>query len=171
MATNIGLGGSYDYTLTFTLAQGFELSSFSIDFLLYSAGGCAQSVNRSILYNLSVETMDGVSLLSYTDQSTITTTGRTEGHANYSGVAYNSDGSVNSETKLGTASFALGDSITFAAGTEYTLKIANIAVDGENGTFVGIGNIAMTGQVVPEPASATLTLLAFSTLALRRRRQ
>ncbi len=169
VATNVGNGGKYDYVLTFTLAKDVDLSSFSIDFLLHSSSGAAQPVNRTLSYDLTLSDATET-LVSYADQSITTTTGRTAGLATYKDVAYNADGSINEETKLGTATFTLPDSVFLAAGTEYKLTIANIAKNDEGGgTFVGIGNIAM--NVIPEPTTATLSLLALCGLAARRRRK
>ena len=171
VATNVGEGGEYDYVLTFTLGQNVELSSFSIDFLLHSGSGAAQPVNRTLSYDLTLTTATDT-LVSYIDQSITTTTGRTSGNATYKGAAYNTDGSINDETKLGTATFTLPDSVMLTAGTEYKLTIADIAKnDNGQGTYVGIGNIAMSGQVIPEPTTATLSLLALAGLAARRRRK
>ncbi len=168
VATNVGSGGTYDYVLTFTLAKDVDLSSFSIDFLLHNSDGAAQPVNRTLSYDLTLSDATGT-LVSYAGQSITTTTGRTSGWATYKDVAYNADGSINEETKLGTATFSLPDSVFLAAGTEYKLTIANIAKnDTGAGTFVGIGNIAM--NVIPEPTTATLSLLALCGLAARRRR-
>ena len=169
VATNVGNGGTYDYVLTFTFAKDVDLSGFSIDFLLHSGAGAAQPVNRTLAYDLTL-TNATETLVSYTDQSITTTTGRTSGDATYKGVAYNADGSINEETKLGTAAYTLPESVFLAAGTEYKLTIANIAKnDSGQGTFVGIGNIAM--DVIPEPTTATLSLLALAGLAARRRRR
>ena len=169
VATNVGNGGTYDYVLTFTFAKDVDLSGFSIDFLLHSGAGAAQPVNRTLAYDLTL-TNATETLVSYTDQSITTTTGRTSGDATYKGVAYNADGSINEETKLGTAAYTLPESVFLAAGTEYKLTIANIAKnDSGQGTFVGIGNIAM--DVIPEPTTATLSLLALAGLAARRRRK
>ena len=169
VATNVGYGGSYDYVLTFTLAKDVDLSGFSIDFLLHSSGGGAQTSNRTLSYDLTLANAEKA-LVSYTDQSITTTTGPTGGNPDYKGVAYNADGSINENTKLGTAAYTLPKSVFLAAGTEYTLTIASISKnDDQLGTFVGIGNIAM--DVIPEPTTATLSLLALAGLAARRRRR
>jgi len=172
VATNVGSGGTYDYVLTFTLAKDVDLSGFSIDFLLHNNGGYAQTVNRTLSYDLTLANAEET-LVSYTEQSITTTTGEgADGQAitvHYTGAAYNADGSINEYTKLGTAAYTLSESVFLAAGTEYKLTIANIAKDDNGqGTFVGIGNIAM--DVIPEPTTATLSLLALCGLAARRRR-
>ena len=173
VATNVGNGGSYDYVLTFTLAKDVDLSGFSIDFLLHNSDGKAQTVNRTLSYDLTLANAEKT-LVSYTEQSITTTTGQGgDGSAitvHYTGAAYNADGSINEYTKLGTAAHTLSESVFLAAGTEYTLTIANISKnDTGAGTFVGIGNIAM--DVIPEPTTATLSLLALAGLAARRRRR
>lgn len=171
VATHVGAGGSYDYVLTFTLAKDINLSGFSIDFLLHSKDGTAQPFNRTLSYDLTLTTTTATDpLVSFQGQTITTTTGSTSGHATYNGAAYNADGSVNEETKLGTAHFTLSDSVVLAAGTEYKLTIAHIAqANSTAGTFVGIGNIAM--KVIPEPTTATLSLLALCGMAARRRRK
>lgn len=56
--------------------------------------------------------------------------------------------------------FALGESVT----TPYALGTA------QEITYAAVGNIAFSGGVTPEPATATLSLLALSGLLTRRRR-
>lgn len=150
VATNIGNGGSYDYELTFKLAQNIEqveLHGLSVDFILYSYSGAAQTTHRTLSYDLTL-TSEEETLVSYTDQSITTTTGKITGaEVTYTGSAYNSDGSINSEAKVGTPTFDLSDNIILTAGNEYKLTIANITKnDSGAGTYVGIGNINFTAS-------------------------
>lgn len=172
VATNVGNGGGYDYVLTFTLAKDADLFGVNVDFMLYNAGGKAQPVNRTLSYDITLtSTVEGSSpLLNLEDQTITTTTGATAGDAVYTDAAYTENGAFAEQTKAGVASFTLPENTFLQAGVEYQLTIANIAkADTGAGTFVGIGNIKM--DIIPEPATATLSLLALCGLAARRRRK
>lgn len=67
--------------------------------------------------------------------------------------------------------FSFGDkSITLASGEQCNFAVT-FAKDKGNGSFVGLSGATFSGQVVPEPTTATLSLLALAGLAARRRRR
>lgn len=68
--------------------------------------------------------------------------------------------------------FAANDGFTLASGESVliTLETTHPTV-GQGGTFAGLSGMALTYSSVPEPATATLSLLALAGLAARRRRK
>ena len=67
------------------------------------------------------------------------------------------------------ADISLGDNyITLTAGASRDLALVVSKVSG-NGSFVGLTGASFA--VIPEPATATLSLLALAGLAARRRRK
>ena len=67
--------------------------------------------------------------------------------------------------------FSFGDkSITLASGEQCNFAVTFAKHKG-NGSFVGLSGATFSGQVIPEPTTATLSLLALAGLAARRRRK
>ena len=166
---------SADYVLTFTLAQDYTLQHGGSVVAFYRGGG----INDNYGYNAI--TLGG------TDEALTLTVGR--------GRAQNT---LNNATGIGAnTTFSYQDKVTFdttiAKGVEYTLSVAGATsamtptlswVDAEGiaqsltaSSYKGNmnGNAALTYAVnteyIPEPATATLSLLALAGLAARRRRK
>ena len=153
---NIGNGAGNSWTLTFTLnnttAADIVLSSITLDTFLFNGGGNAQSADtyaRPVAYTLT------------SGADTVATT--TVACAN-SGQNWEDN-----------AVLSLGEGVTLAAGSSatYTLTVSNAQTGTTYGTFVGIKGATITGETpaIPEPTTATLSLLALAGLAARRRRK
>lgn len=182
VATNVGNGGTYDYVLTFSLSQDITLNSLAFDVFFHNAGGKTQGYNRTAncAITLSPVADSTTSLFSTSVAATSNQPENYNGNATYSGAAYDTNGNliVNTTTavqadgsRVATPLVTMSDEITLTTGTSYELKISVANGDTRGGMFVGIGNITMDGQVIPEPATATLSLLALAGLAVRRRRK
>lgn len=64
---------------------------------------------------------------------------------------------------------ALDTPLTVKAGETFTVTV-NAKAPNTGGTFLGLSQMSLTGEVVPEPATASLSLLGLAALMLRRRR-
>ena len=154
--TNVGNGGSYVYSVSFTVnedAPALTLTSISADFIIQSAGGGGQGA-RWATYNwqfISGET----TLVDYAS-------------ADYWSCA--------SSQSTGELAMDFGsNAVDLAAGKTYTLNLKITGVNNSkdvvdaNGGFVHVGSIS--ASIIPEPTTATLSLLALAGLAARRRRK
>ena len=156
---NVGSGGAW--TLSFSLTnngdQALTLTSCDLDMIMFNSDGDNQTnqVTRAISYTLTAIRNDQSVVTLYSNNS-VTMQGVGVGT-----VDVNPDFTSSYE-------LAAGEKITF------TLAIADgTTTDSEHakGTYIGIKNIAFSGQVIPEPTTATLSLLALAGLATRRRRK
>ncbi len=179
-ANNIGNGGTWTYTITFSLTESILTDSISL--ALFTVNGGTNGTHGARTPDITVALSGG------TTEAPLTMTPITQSlslisDADGSGAAvYNhntwvfennhntqGDGS-NGSGGIGT--FDLGTQYELAANTDYTLTIT--AAKGSNsdaGYFLGIGGIKVSEAVasVPEPTTATLSLLALAGLAARRR--
>lgn len=142
------------WTLSFTLTNKTQeemvLDSMIFDIFLFNNAGNKQdadSVNRPVTFTL-VQVVDTVS----TEIGSVTTPDYVS--------------SQNYEVKLD-----IKNNLALAGGQ--TVKFALTAADGdtnkENGTFVGLSSVGF--KTIPEPTTATLSLLALAGLSARRRRK
>ena len=161
--TNVGNGGSYVYSVTFALteeATSLTLSDISAGFVIQSANGNAQTNNRWATYNWQLTSGIGENVTTLVNYAT-------------------NDSWSQASGSTGTLTMNLGESgVTLNAGETYTLNLKITGVNNAenvvdtNGGFVHIGTItANVTQIVPEPTTATLSLLALAGLAARRRRK
>ena len=154
--TNVGNGGSYVYSVSFTVngdAPALTLTSISADFIVKSADGGNQGNSRWATYNWQF--VSGETTL--VDYAT----------ADYWSQASGATGSLSMD--FGS------NAIDLEAGETYTLNLKITGVNDSNGTvdnkggFVHVGSIS--ASIIPEPTTATLSLLALAGLAARRRRK
>lgn len=61
--------------------------------------------------------------------------------------------------------------MTLTSGEELSLSLSAVKGTNNPGSFLGINSISASGQIIPEPATATLSLLVLAGLAMRRRRR
>ena len=166
---------SGNYVLTFTLAQDYTLQHGGSMVAFYRGSGTNDT------YGYNAITLGG------TNEALTLTVGR--GRVN---------NTLNNATGIGAnTTMAFQDSVTFdttiAKGVEYTLSVAGATgamtptlswVDAEgiaqsltansyNGNMNGNATLvyAVNTELIPEPATATLSLLALAGLAARRRRK
>ncbi|MBR5293034.1 MAG: PEP-CTERM sorting domain-containing protein [Clostridia bacterium] len=173
--TNVGDGGSFTYTLTFTPTEDLVLNDLSLDFFLSNKDGKAQRSDKSFSYALTLSSSgENAEVLYSTEKTTLDTgwTGKTDNaKVTYADSPYKTDGTINAtEAKSNTLTLEFKDGIALSAGAEYKLAVSIARANNtNNGYYAGIGNITMA--VVPEPATATLSLLALAGLCARRRRK
>lgn len=142
------------WTLSFTLTNQTQeemvLDSMIFDIFLFNSGGSKQQpddVERPVTFTLA-QVVDTVSTMIGS-----VTTPKYVASQNY-GVILD-----------------ITNNLTLAGGQ--TVKFALTAADGDtntgNGTFVGLSSVGF--KTIPEPTTATLSLLALAGLAARRRRK
>ncbi len=152
---NVGNGGSY--ILNFTLTNGSDetvnINAITLNTFAYNSGGGKQSDttnSRAITFTLS----SGTTQIATADVTF--TQAKTE----------NAEAWENWDNDT---SFQLGsEHLTLGAKQHVTLSI-QVEKAQSAGTFVGISGA--TFSVIPEPTTATLSLLALCGLAARRRRK
>lgn len=154
--TNVGNGGSYVYSVSFTVnedAPALTLTSISADFIIKSANGGGQGA-RWATYNWQF--ISGETAL-----------------VDYATADYWSQASSQSTGEL-AMDFG-SNAVDLVAGETYTLNLKITGVNNSkgsvdtNGGFVHVGSIS--ASIIPEPTTATLSLLALAGLAARRRRK
>ena len=155
---NIGNGGSYtlSFILTNTSQVDINLTSLSVNTFTYgSAGNFHVNVDRPITLTLS------------------------------GGLVGSSDKTINSPNSANTDNtipilLTLNETVLIKGGKELSFNLT-ITENNSAGTFVGLKGAIFSGETVapvipdtpavPEPATATLSLLALAGLAARRRRK
>lgn len=173
--TNTGLGGAFDYTINFTVEfnpgiTSVTLSSIGIDVFALKGGGAPQDSVKKAKCGYTLSSGDTV-IASSTSNSDLTVTipnACSTNQAVYTGDATNGYALAQSDTP-GVLTITLPD-IALQNGGSYSLKLNNVTNNGGGATLLGLGNVAFTGLATPEPATATLSLLALAGLAARRRR-
>ena len=143
---NIGNGGNYDFSFSITNKTEEALTIFAITFdtFAYNNGGAAQSADflkREITFTLTGDASAEI-VHSFTNIDAETD-------------VYNWD----------TNPTLYFDSIEIAAGATANFNLA-VEKSDSVGCFIGISG----ATVIPEPTTATLSLLALAGLAARRRR-
>lgn len=170
--TNIGNGGKFNYAINFTVKYNegitsVTLSKIAVDLFSITAGGAPQGKdgkNVQCSYTLSC----GEAQIATGDLTASIPAGNAN-KAVYTGNATDGYALADGETP-GVFTISLGD-VALTDGATYTLKLNNVARSTEGGTLIGLGNVAFSGLATPEPATATLSLLALAGLASRRRRK
>ncbi len=161
---NVGNNNTWTYTLSFTVLSDMTTDSVSVAMITSNASGNTQNTGRKYSntltlaggeLNLAPVTVAG----EYGSDSTTPTSPVYDINA---GEVTDGSGAI--------VTFALGQEVTLAAGETYTLTLEATRGAETNGYFVGISAIQVN-EVVPEPATATLSLLALAGLAARRRRK
>ncbi|MBQ8480630.1 MAG: PEP-CTERM sorting domain-containing protein [Akkermansia sp.] len=156
--TNVDSKGT-SWTLNFSIGNNsgrdFVIDSIDIDAFTYTGGGGAQNNNRNFLFTVTA----GETKITTKENLFI-------------------KGSEQNGTSEGTLTLNLDESLTIAADStlKFTITVNQGAqvsyADGggeARGSFVGIETVRF--NAVPEPTTATLSLLALAGLAARRRRR
>lgn len=150
-ARNVGTEGSWTLTLTIKNEgeQSLQISALTLSAFTFSGQG---------------DFNNGVQDITFTVAKSETTIGSTD-------VAFPSGGANNGDSPtLGDYGVTLTP-FTIEQGKNAIITITASEKVDRNGTFVGLQGISFTTNVVPEPTTATLSLLALAGLAARRRRR
>ena len=143
-------GWYLDFTLTNTSETAVIINSLTFDTLLFSGGGVYQSSTNTPKFNFT---------LTYGDNTV------TEKDWLITGT-----GNANPDNGVVTLNFAEGIELAAEDGA-INIRFAVDKGNYTNGCFIGLKTISASGVLVPEPATATLSLLALAGLAARRRRK
>lgn len=153
--TNVGSeqGWSLDFTLSNTSAETITLTSLTFDTIIFAGTGGYQggSTDRDFVFTL---TCGDVTL-------------------NTGNLTIGGNGTANPTN--GVVTFTLGTAVELAANESIAIGL-DVAKGTDNpGCFLGLKSISATGtsfgETIPEPTTATLSLLALAGLAARRRRK
>lgn len=153
---NVGNGGSYtlNFTLTNTGETEIRLSSVSFDAFLYNAGGTYQlNAARTIKLTLGGE---------LTGSTVYTIPAVTDKDSN--------NIPLDNTKTIEIAEYETPITINANESIDFTLMVSKGSNENA-GTFVGLKSATFEIESVPEPATATLSLLALAGLAMRRRRK
>ncbi len=150
---NIGNGATWALTFTVTNTSDSDIiiDSILLDAFAFNASGDDQS--QSSHTNKINFTLSGA------------TTASVEGH-NFTQNNWNEN-----PTLTFTAPVVLTANDKLSGGSDEAIFTLTISENESAGTFVGLSGATFSGQVVPEPTTATLSLLALAGLAARRRRK
>lgn len=166
---NVGNSEGNTWTVSFTFtnngSQDMLISSIDLSMIGFTGSGQAQNTGGGVANDNYVGGFDGNSnkpvniTLSMTNQEsqTLVYNGATGTTASWDGVH--------------TGSYEY-DSVLLKAGESITLTVAASKNEAySNGCFIGLTGIQINGEVVPEPATASLGLLGLAALMMRRRRR
>lgn len=144
---NTGNGASYtlNFTLTNNSTESVGITAITLNAFTYNAGGNLQGYVRTVKFEIT----GGI-----IGSADVTFTGDQPQSINLTLNEYNE-----------AAFLAAGDSLDFCLAVS---KGTSTDTEAVKGTFVGLKGATFT--LIPEPASATLSLLALCGLAARRRR-
>lgn len=149
------------WTLAFTLENNtgsdFVVDTIAIDAFSFTGGGLAQNNNRNFLFTVTA----GETII-----------------ANKENLYIVGSDQANGGNSEGTLTLNLANSLTIASkgSLEFSITVnqgAFPSTGGGNGrgSFIGLSGMTFTSQPIPEPTTATLSLLALAGLAARRRRK
>lgn len=175
--TNVGntSGATWTYTYSFVAGADFTLNSLSLAMLTFSGDCQTQFSDRTSGLEISltqtpVNSTTGLPIATYDNSVTyrgagVTSTTVTPTYDFTDGTITNGSGAIVTVGIDSPVFINVGDTVTLTVTAKNGSNVSN-----GNGHFVGLG-AARFNVTVPEPATATLSLLAFAGLAARRRRK
>lgn len=171
---NANVGGTgnntWDVSFTFTNtgSQDMAISSIDLSMIGFTGGGAAQNGGGGLANNDYVGGFEGN--FNKPVNMTLSVGGQADQTLTYNGSTA-PDGTTGAWTGIHTGSFNY-DGFLLKAGESLTITITasnNSAYS--KGCFAGLTGIRINGElVVPEPATASLSLLGLAALMMRRRR-
>lgn len=138
-------------TFSFTAKQNITISSLDLGFRFVTGTG-ARHDNADSKAGTAAVTLASGGLSSTAD-------------VNFESIQADKNGTPT--TNIQEASFNIP--LTVKAGETFTLTLTATA-PGTGGTFLGLSQLGLHGDIVPEPATASLGLLGLAALLMRRRR-
>lgn len=161
-SVNIGNGGTWTLTLNLqnTGTEVLSLAGVELDVFTFNSNGYSQPASTPRYFDFTISAGENelyTSIDSKLDESPFCI----EGSGN------NNDANAKSDT-----TFIIAFTETYELGIGESVALSLKVSDGNNsantGSFIGLSSM---GVLVPEPATATLSLLALAGLAARRRRK
>lgn len=161
-SVNVGNGGTW--TLTLNLQNNgteiLSLAGVELDVFTFNSNGYSQPSDTPRYFDFTISAGENelyTSIDSKLDESPFC----------IKGSGYNNDANAKSDT-----TFIIAFTETYELGIGESVALSLKVSDGNNaketGSFIGLSSM---GVLVPEPATATLSLLALAGLAARRRRK
>ncbi len=169
--SNVGNNQNNTWSVSFTFtndgSQDMLISSIDLSMIGFNGSGAAQNAGGGVANNNYVGGADG-----NLNKPVNITLGMSE-QENQT-LAYNGATSTNTSTGswngVHTGSYEYGD-VLLKAGESMTLTVTASKNEAYgSGCFIGLTGIQINGEVVPEPATASLGLLGLAALMMRRRR-
>ena len=164
---NVGTGGTWTLTLSFTVTEDVTIDSIALNLFTFNGSNQIQNSNRKGAYMFNLKLGDTVlascadSSLTYAGTGDVTPSGAQKASVETLGQRGGSSG-VREESSLDKA-------VTLTAGETYSMELSLSRGAETNGYFVGLGAIEL--NTVPEPATASLGLAGLAVLLLRRRKR
>ena len=164
---NVGNGNTWSVSLSFTVTEAVTVDSIVLNLFTFSGANAVQNSNRRGAYTFNLK-LDG-DVLASCSNSSLTYLGTGDASAGSSqqasvetlGQREGSSG-IHEEGTLNQA-------VTLSAGNTYTLELSLNRGQETQGYFVGLGAIEL--NTIPEPATASLSILGMAALMMRRRRR
>ena len=169
--SNVGNNQNNTWSVSFTFtndgSQDMLISSIDLSMIGFNGSGAAQNAGGGVANNNYVGGADG------NLNKPVNITLGMSGQENQT-LAYNGATSTNTSTGswdgVHTGSYEYGD-VLLKAGESMTLTVTASKNEAYgSGCFIGLTGIQINGEVVPEPATASLGLLGLAALMMRRRR-
>lgn len=139
-------------TFSFTASQDITISSLDLGFQFVTANGTRHDQSHP---------KEGTAIVTLTAGDTTSTA-----DFNFSRLQADKDGMPTPDVQTSS----LNTPVTVKAGESFTVTV-NAKAPNTGGTFLGLSQMSLTGEMVPEPATASLSLLGLASLLLRRRRK
>lgn len=169
--SNVGNNQNNTWSVSFTFtndgSQDMLISSIDLSMIGFTGTGSPQNAGSGVANNNYVGGNEG------NVNKPVNITLGVSGQESQT-LAYN--GSTNANTSLGnwsgvhTGSYEYDD-VLLKAGESMTLTVTASKNEAYgSGCFIGLTGIQINGEVVPEPATASLGLLGLAALMMRRRR-
>ena len=164
---NVGNGNAWSVSLSFTVTEAVTVDSIALNLFTFSDANAVQNSDRRGSYTFDLKLGDNV--LASCSNSNLTYLGTGDVNAGSSQQA-----SVGTLGQLGGSSGiheegTLNQAVTLSAGNTYTLELSLNRGQETQGYFVGLGAIEL--NTIPEPATASLSILGMAALMMRRRRR
>ena len=169
--SNVGNNQNNTWSVSFTFtndgSQDMLISSIDLSMIGFTGAGAAQNAGGGVANNNYVGGADGN--LNKPVNITLGMSGQDDQTLAYNG-ATSTNTSTGSWDGVRTGSYEYGD-VLLKAGESMTLTVTASKNEAYgNGCFIGLTGIQINGEVVPEPATASLGLLGLAALMMRRRR-
>lgn len=167
---NVGNGNTWSVSLSFTVTETVTVDSIALTLFTFNGSNAVQQNKRSGAYTFELKADDGEVLASCSNSS-LTYLGTGDGADAVTGTQQASVETLGQ--KRGSSGVyeegTLNQAVTLSAGTTYTLELSLNGGTVTQGYFVGLGAIEL--NTIPEPATASLSILGMAALMMRRRRR